>query len=158
GPGPQPLEHDVAELVDLARDLRELPRESFRARLKADLERRSSMATISQASISQAATPQRQTATPTLRVKGVAKAIEFYAKAFDARELMRFEVGGDIPHAEIAIGNSIVMLGEESIEHGFPAPGTLGGSPVLIHLWVEDTDAAIEKAVQAGARVVRPAA
>ena len=54
---------------------------------------------------------------------------------------MRFSVHGQIAHAELAIGNSTVMLGEEAPEYGFPGPAALGGSPVSIHLFVDDADA-----------------
>jgi PhnB protein len=97
-----------------------------------------------------------QAAAPMLRMKNAAAAIEFYQKAFDARELMRFEAGGRIAHAELAIGNSIVMLGEEAPEHGYPGPEALGGSPVAMHLYVDDADASVERAVAAGARVTTP--
>src|SRR5712691_7910563 len=115
----------VAPLLRLAAELRDLPREDFKARLKSDLERRASMA-----SVAEPVTAVRQTATPRLRVKNAAAAIEFYKKAFGARELMRFEVRAEIAHAEIAIGNSVIMLGEEALDYGFPGPQTLGGSPV----------------------------
>ena len=98
----------------------------------------------------------RQTASPRLRVRNPQAAIEFYTRAFGARELMRFEGHGHIAHAELAIGNSIVMLGEEAPEHGFPAPETLGGSPVAMHLYVDDSDAWVERAVAAGARLIAP--
>lgn len=100
--------------------------------------------------------PARQTATPHLRVKNAAAAIEFYKKAFGAREIMRFVVGAEIPYAELAIGNSLIMLGEEAPDHGFFGPEALGGSPVSIHLSVEDADAAVEQAVAAGARLASP--
>src|SRR4029077_16899873 len=58
--------------------------------------------------------------------------------------------------AEIAIGNSVVILGEESLDYGFPSPITLGGSPVTIQLYVENADAQVQQAVAAGARIVRP--
>jgi len=146
-----PLDRDLAQFVDLARDLRDLPRESFRARLKANLERRPSMA-----SMSQTAAPARQTVAPRLRIKGAAAAIEFYQRAFEAREVMRFEVQGQVAHAEIAIGNATIMIGEESLEHGFPAPESLGGSPVGMQVWVDNADAAVERAVAAGGRLVSP--
>ena len=95
----------------------------------------------------------QQTATPRLRIKNAAAAIEFYKKAFGAREIMRFEVHGQIPHAEIAIGNSLIYLGEEALEYGYPGPQTLSGSPVSIHLSVEDVDAFVEHAVAAGAKL-----
>jgi PhnB protein len=146
-----PPDPDLAPLVRIAEGLRHLARENFKARLKSDLERKSSMA-----SPSETISALRQTATASLRIKGVAAAIEFYKKAFAAREIMRFEVGGRIPHAEIAIGNSVVILGEESLDYGFPSPLTLGGSPVTIQLYVENADAQVQQAVAAGARIVRP--
>jgi PhnB protein len=69
---------------------------------------------------------------------------------------MRFSGGGRIAHAELAIGNSIVMLGEEAPEYGFPSPEALGGSPVSMHLYVDDADAWVARAVAAGARLVTP--
>jgi len=81
---------------------------------------------------------------------------EFYKNAFGARELMRFEAGDRIAHAELAIGNAMVMLGEEAPEYGFPGPEALGGSPVGMHLDVEDVNAFVDRAVAAGARLVNP--
>lgn len=138
-------------LLNLARDLRDLPRESFKARLKSDLERKPTMA-----STSEALAPTRQTATPGLGIKNAGAAIEFYKKAFGAKEIMRFESGGVVMHAEISIGNSIVMLGEESPDYRLFSPQTLGGSPVAMHLYVDDADAFVERAVAAGARLVSP--
>jgi len=140
----------VTPLLALARELRHLPRENFKARLKSDLERRSSMASQAQP----ATVPQ--TATAHLRVKNAAAAIEFYRKAFGAREIMRFVAQGHIAYAEIAIGNSVITLGEEALDYGFPSPQTLGGSPVSVHLLVDDADAAAVQAVDAGARLVQP--
>ena len=71
---------------------------------------------------------------------------------------MRFEAGGVVAHAEISIGNSIVMLGEESPEYNLPSPQTLGGSPVAMHLYVDDADAFADRALAAGARLVSPVA
>jgi PhnB protein len=150
-PDVEASEPELAPLLAVARDLRDLPRENFKARLKADLERKTSMATATEAVSS-----VRQTATPRLRVKNAAAAIEFYKKAFGARELMRFEVHSEIAHAEIAIGNSVIMLGEEALDYGFPSPQTLGGSPVSIHLHVEDVDALVKQAIDAGARLTAP--
>jgi PhnB protein len=142
----------LAGLVRIAAELTSLPRPGFRARLKSDLERKTSMATATEA-----VTGIRQTAAPRLRIKGAAAAIEFYKKAFGARENMRFEselMG--LVHAEIQIGNSVIMLAEESLQHDMPGPQTLGGSPVTIEMFVEDSDAAVERAVAAGARVTSP--
>src|SRR5437764_353027 len=95
-------------------------------------------------------------AAPRLRVKNAAAAIDFYTRAFGARELMRFEGHGRIAHAELEIGNAIFMLGEEAPEYGFPGPEALGGSPVAMHLQVDDADRWMERAVAAGARLVTP--
>ena len=103
---------------------------------------------------SEAAT--RQTATAHMRVNDAAAAIEFYQKAFGAREIARFVAGGHIAYAEISIGNSVITLGESAPDHGYPGPETFGGSPVSIHLYVEDVDQAVEQAVAAGARIVNP--
>jgi len=96
------LDARLAPLLRIAEELRDLPREDFKARLKSDLERSTSMATATR---TEPAAKVRQTATPRLRIKNVGAAIEFYKKAFGAREIMRFEVHGSIAHAEIEIGN-----------------------------------------------------
>ncbi|MGH9395335.1 MAG: VOC family protein [Terriglobia bacterium] len=97
------------------------------------------------------------TATPYLIVKGAANAIEFYKKAFGATELVRMaHPNGTIGHAEIKIGDSIIMLADEVSEMGYRSPQSLGGSPVTILLYVEDVDAVFNQAVAAGAKVQRP--
>jgi PhnB protein len=141
---------ELEPLVAIARDLRDLPRESFKSRLKSELERKSSMATQVQTAV------QLQTATTRLRVRSAAAAIDFYTQAFGAKELSRFEVHGKIPYAELGFGNSTVSLGEADADAGFPGPETLGGSPVTMNLTVEDPDAAMERAVAAGAKLVMP--
>ncbi|MGH8651112.1 MAG: VOC family protein [Gammaproteobacteria bacterium] len=96
-------------------------------------------------------------ATPYLCVKGAASAIEFYKKAFGATELMRLAApDGKVGHAEIKIGDAPIMLADEHPEMNFQSPPTLGGSPVTLHLYVEDVDAFVLQAVAAGARLVRP--
>jgi PhnB protein len=96
--------------------------------------------------------------TPYLIVKGAAAAIDFYAKAFGATELMRVPgPGGSIGHAEIKIGDSPMMLADENPEMGFRGPAS-GGSPISLLLYVADCDAVIDRAVAAGAKVTRPAA
>ena len=97
--------------------------------------------------------------TPYLIVKRGAEAIEFYKRAFGAVEHERMEgPGGKIRHAEITIGDSRVMLADEHPEIGALGPATIGGSPVSIHLYVEDVDAVVGQAVAAGARLTRPVA
>ena len=100
----------------------------------------------------------RAGAIPYLCVDDAAGAIAFYTRAFGAREIVRFtDPGGKIGHAEIEIGAACIMLADEYPDHGFKDPKTYGGSPVSIHLFVEDVDTAIAQAVAAGARVLHPA-
>lgn len=97
------------------------------------------------------------TATPYLIVKGAARAIEFYKKAFGATELLRFDgPGGKIMHAEIKIGDSPIMLADEFPEMGYRGPLSIGATPVSICLYVQDVDARFAQAVAAGAKVQRP--
>lgn len=91
------------------------------------------------------------TVTPHLAVRDAAKAIEFYAKAFGAEELFRMPgPGGVVMHAEVRIGDSIVMLGEEAPEMGASSPQTIGGSPVSLLVYVKDVDASFARAGEAG--------
>lgn len=97
------------------------------------------------------------TATPYLIVKGGVDAIEFYKKAFGAKESFRMmRPDGRVGHAEIKIGDSVIMLADEHPEIGARSPQTIGGSPISIHLYVEDVDAVFNRAVAAGAKVQRP--
>jgi len=97
------------------------------------------------------------TITPHLVLKGAGEAIEFYKKAFGAIEHYRFPMpDGAIMHAEIQIGNSVFFMNDEMM--GFKSPQTLGGSPVTIHLQVEDVDALWNQAVAAGCQVTMPLA
>lgn len=95
--------------------------------------------------------------TPYLCVDGASKAIDWYKRAFGARERMRMEMPGDkIGHAELALGDSVVMLADEYPEMDFLSPKTRGGTPVTIHFYVRKVDAAVERAVAEGAKVLRP--
>jgi PhnB protein len=97
------------------------------------------------------------TVTPYLIVKDAAGALEFYKKAFGAKELMRLAgPGGKIGHAEVKVGDSPIMLADEHPEVGARSPQSFGGSPVSIVLYVEDVDALTGRAVAAGAKVLRP--
>ncbi|MCF8532357.1 MAG: VOC family protein [Reyranella sp.] len=90
-------------------------------------------------------------------VHDAAAAIDFYAKAFGAKELFRLtEPSGKVGHAEIRIGDSLLMLNDEYPDFGARSPAATGGSPVAFYLQVPDADAAVEQAVAAGATVVRP--
>jgi PhnB protein len=91
------------------------------------------------------------TVTPYLILSGASEAIAFYKKALGAEEVLRLDgPGGKIRHAEIKIGDSQIMLADEHIEMQALSPKTIGGSPVSIHLYDEDADAAVARAVVAG--------
>ncbi len=97
------------------------------------------------------------TVTPHLVCAGAADAIEFYKKAFNAVERGRMPgPDGRLMHAQITIGDSSIMLVDEMPEWGALGPKALKGTPVTIHLYVEDADAAFERAVAAGATVKMP--
>jgi PhnB protein len=100
-----------------------------------------------------------RTATPYLIVKGAAEAIEFYKRAFGATEMLRMaDPQGRVGHAEIKIGDSVIMLADEHPAMGYRSPRSLGGSSVSILLYLEDVDAVYERALKAGARSQRPVA
>jgi PhnB protein len=95
--------------------------------------------------------------TPHLICAGAADAIEFYKKAFDAVDLGRLPgPKGKLMHAAIRIGDSTVMLVDEMPEWGAFGPKSLKGSPVTIHLYVQDVDASVARAVAAGAKITMP--
>jgi uncharacterized glyoxalase superfamily protein PhnB len=95
------------------------------------------------------------TITPYLTIKGAAKAIDFYKKAFDAEELGRMTgPDGLIAHAAIRIGDATMYLCDEMM--GAQSPQTLGGSPVTLHMYVPDCDATFKQALSAGAKEVAP--
>ena len=98
------------------------------------------------------------TVTPYLSVRGAAEAIEFYKKAFNAQERFRMPGpdGKSIGHAEIVIGNSIIMLADEFPDCGSISPQALNGTPVGLVLYVEDADAMFHQAIAAGATVWQP--
>ncbi len=93
--------------------------------------------------------------TPYLIVNKAAEALAFYKKAFGAEETVRLEHAGRVAHAEVRIGDSVVMLGEP-MGDDYRDPLGYGGSPVGLMIYVDDADKAVEKAVAAGATVVRP--
>ncbi len=97
------------------------------------------------------------TATPYLIVNDAAKAIDFYKRGLGATEIMRFDApGGNIGHAEIKIGDSIIMLADEYPEMGYRSPQSIGGTPVSIYLYVDDVDRLFKQAIGAGAKELRP--
>lgn len=98
-----------------------------------------------------------RTVSPYLTVKNGAKALEFYKKAFGATETSRLMMpDGRLGHAEIRLGDSLIMLSDEFPEHGGTSPERLGGSPVSVHLYVEDVDAFFTRALAAGAKQRKP--
>ncbi len=99
------------------------------------------------------------TLTPHLVIKGAAQAMEFYKKAFGAVEVCRMPMpDGAIMHAAMRIGDSEFMLVDEFPEMGCRGPLSLGGTPVTVHMYVEDADAVFNQAVAAGASVRMPLA
>ncbi len=95
--------------------------------------------------------------TPYMIVADGAAAMGFYRTVFGAVERMRLTApNGRIGHAELAIGDCVIMLADEHPEHGARAPGAFGGSPVSLHLYVENVDAVVAAAVAAGATLTRP--
>jgi uncharacterized glyoxalase superfamily protein PhnB len=101
--------------------------------------------------------PGYHTITPSIVVRDAARAIEFYQRAFGAEELHRLAgPDGKIMHAEIRIGDSIVMLGEENEQWGARSPLSTQGNPGSLHIYVPDVDAAFARAIQAGATVRYP--
>jgi PhnB protein len=104
--------------------------------------------------------PGFHTVTPYLTLRDTAQAIDFYRRVFDATEIMRMPGPGGkgVAHAEIKIGDSIVFLSDEMPQSQTRAPSSLGGATGYLFLYVPDVDAAIERAVKAGAKVTMPAA
>src|SRR6202023_2809511 len=97
-----------------------------------------------------------QGAIPYLTVSDASKAIAFYKAAFGAAEVLCIEHGGKVGHAELEIGEARIMLCDEFPDHDALSPQTIGGTPVMIHLYVEDVDAFTARAIGAGIKGLRP--
>jgi PhnB protein len=98
-----------------------------------------------------------QSLTAYLIVKGATEAIAFYQRAFGAEELFRLTgPEGKIGHAELRFGDSVMMLADEWPDFGALSPASIGGSPVSVHLYVDDVDRVVDRALRAGATVLRP--
>jgi PhnB protein len=97
------------------------------------------------------------TLTPFLTVRDGARAIEFYKNAFGAKErgVMK-DADGKVLHAELMIGDSIIMLSDEFPQYGTLSPQSVGGSPMGLHIYLDSVDAAFDRAVKAGAEVEMP--
>jgi PhnB protein len=99
----------------------------------------------------------KQTITVYITCKDAGRAIDFYKQAFGAVEELRLaEPSGRIGHAELRIGNSLLMLSDEYPEMEIKSPQTIGGTPAVISVEVDDADATVGRAVAAGARVIQP--
>ena len=144
---------ELLPLLHIAAELRQLPRQDFKQRLKADLERSASVATTAEPIAA-----VRTFAFPRLSFKSVAKALEFYEKAFGAKETFRFETELGVGHAEMMIGDSVIKFSEEWPEGERYSAETWGHSPVGMEISVPDVDAFVERAVATGAKLVRPVA
>ncbi len=94
--------------------------------------------------------------TPYLICKNAEAAIDFYKKAFGAEELFRIGAPGMVGHAELKIGNAVIMMADEHPDMGAVSPESLGGTPVQLMIYVADVDAFTEKAVAGGLEVMRP--
>jgi PhnB protein len=146
------IDPSVVDLVAVAQQLRGLPRDEFKKHLKETLIRSNEMSSP---------VMKPKPALPSLRVylcfNNAAGAIEYYKEAFGAEELMRLaEPDGKIGHAEIKIGEAVIMMSDEYPEYGSLSPHTIGGSPMKLHLSVPDVDSFVAKAVRLGANLVRP--
>jgi PhnB protein len=98
-----------------------------------------------------------QRVTPYLYVDGAREAIDFYRSILGAEERMSMPgPDGKVGHAELTIGDSVIMLADEHHDMGALGPKTVGGSPVTIHVYVEDVDGVFDRAVRSGATVLRP--
>src|SRR5438445_5052374 len=147
-------DRQLASLVRVARELRDLPREEFRAALESDLQRRATMSeSTAAAKVGSGEEQERavhymrpglKSITPDITVRGAAQFIEFLKSSFEATERMRVPTpDGKIMHAEVAIGNGAIEVSDGS--EAYPA------APQAIHLYVDDPDAAYARTLQGGA-------
>ncbi len=146
-------DRELTELVAVARELRGLPSEQFRAALKEQLGGNMSTAAKQIESTPQPSTP----IIPYLCYRDAAAAIDFYKRAFGATELMRLaEPSGKIGHAELKIGEALFMISDEYPDYDALSAETIGGSPIKLHLYVANVDQFAEHAVAEGASLSRP--
>jgi PhnB protein len=141
---------EIEPLVRIAAELRNLPSATFKARLKAELGGKKRMSAIAEP-----ITSARVSAAPRIAFRDPAKAIEFYQRALGAKEKFRFQIGDDIPHAELMIGDSPIDITGEWPEGGRFSAETLGNSPISISIEVPDVDAFVQHAVAEGMKMVR---
>ena len=148
-------DRELAELVAVARELRGLPSEQFRATLREQLGGKDNMSAPAKEI---EPTPQSSTTLiPHLCYRDAAAAIDFYKRAFGATELMRLtEPGGKVGHAELQVGTAVFTLSDEYPDYDAISAETFGGSPIKLHLYVPDVDDFVARAVEAGATLTRP--
>src|SRR2546423_3716878 len=150
---PTNLGPELSALVGVAQDLIGLPRETFKAELQQQLIRRDSMSSP----VQQPETNSVRSISLYICVAGASAAIDFYREAFGAKELMRLtEPDGKIGHAEIQIGDAVLMISDEYPHYGVLSPQTICGSSVKIHLEVTDGDTFAHRGIKAGATLLRP--
>jgi len=94
--------------------------------------------------------------TPYLVVHDAKAALAFYKKAFGAKEFVRIEAGGKVAHAEVRIGDSVVMLADEHLEMGAKSARTVGGSPLSLMIYLKGVDKVVARAIKLGAMLTRP--
>ena len=156
-PRPEKAPHrDLRRLTAIARELRLLPRQKFRAALKSSLQRRASMSMREGSESSVAAVPARAvhymrpgftSITPYIIVNGASEFIEFLKKAFSAAERLRVPMpDGKLMHAEVAIGNGVIETADANQQ--------VSPAPTDIHLYVNDADATFDRALEAGATAI----
>src|SRR5262245_10894911 len=138
---------ELTELLQIARDLRDLPSPAFKARLAADLARRATMTTTTETTET-TTSPGIRSVTPYLAVRPAAELIEFVKRAFGAQEVLRTTGSSGGLHAEVQIGDTRVMIGGGSAWGGTPTPTGL-------HLYVPDSDRVYQAALEAGAESLR---
>ncbi|HEX6045557.1 MAG TPA: VOC family protein [Pyrinomonadaceae bacterium] len=154
-PAASETDRELTELVAVARELRGLPSEQFRAALKKEIGGEKDMSTA--AKQIEPAPGKHGMFTPSLCYRDAVAAIDFYKRAFGATELMRLaEPSGKVGHAELQVGDAIFMLSDEYPEYDAISAETRGGSPIKLHLYVADVDQFAEQAVAAGASLIRP--
>jgi PhnB protein len=144
----------VDPLVRIAAELRNLPRERFKARLKSELTGRNRMSTVAEPIVAEPVAAVRTSASPRIAFRDPAKAIEFYKQALGAKEILRFQVGDQIPHAELKIGDSSINITGEWPEGGRFSAETLGNSPIWMTIQVPDVDSFVKHAVDEGMKLI----
>jgi PhnB protein len=148
------VDAEIEPLVRIAAELRNLPSASFKARLKSELEGKKPMSTVLEQKTSEPVAGSHISATPRIAFRDPAKAIEFYKQALGAKEVLRFQIGDQIPHAELMIGGSSINVTGEWPEGGRFSAETFGHSPVWMTIQVPDVDGFVEHAVAAGMTLV----